>query len=167
MPHAWTAKVVKAMKVKIVILLVACMMAALPTLVACNPAVPEEPETQTPATPPSPFSSLTPPWPDAEVFYDETVTIKVELWDKFIIAYDYYSNMLPIFKVTYDRYPNCVNLLEKGGERTSELPGGDGVALFLFQAIKEGDTQIIIKHFNHQSDAVQSQKTFNIRVVQP
>jgi len=151
------------MKVKIVILLVACMMAALPTLVACNPAVPEEPETQTPATPPSPFSSLTPPWPDAEVFYDETATISVNLWDKLIIRYDYHGNLFAMFDVTYDRYPNSVNLLEEARESTSEPtepPGVNGVKWFLFQAIKEGDTQITIKEFTHQSDVVQSQKTF-------
>jgi len=136
-------------------------------LAACNPTVPEEPETQTPAVLPEPFSSLTPPWPDAEIFYDETVTINVELWDKFIIRYDYHGNLFAMFDVTYDRYPNSINLLEEAQESTSEPPGINGVKWFLFQAIKEGDTQITIKEFTHQSDVVQSQKTFNIHVIQP
>lgn len=139
------------------------------TLAACNPAVQEEPETQTPAMLPEPFSSLTPPWPDAEVFYDETAPINVNLWDKFIIGYDYYHNLFAMFDVAYDRYPNSINLLEEAQESTSEPsepPGINGVKWFLFQAIKEGDTQITIKEFTHQSDVVQSQKTFNIRVVQ-
>jgi hypothetical protein len=130
----------------------------------------EEPEAQAPAMPPAPFSSLTPPWPDVEVFYDETIPINVELWDKFIIGYDYYHNLFAMFDVTYDRYPNSVNLLEEAKESTSEPsepPGLNGVKWFLFQAIKEGDTQVTIKEFTHQSDVVQSQKTFNIRVVQP
>jgi hypothetical protein len=130
----------------------------------------EEPETQVPTMPPAPFSSLTPPWPDAEVFYDETTTINVDLWDKFFIGYDYYHNLFAMFDVTYDRYPNSVNLLEEAGESTSEPPeppGIKGIQWFLFQAIKEGDTQITIKEFTHQSDVVQSQKTFNIHVVQP
>jgi len=136
-------------------------------LAACNPTVPEEPETQTPAVLPEPFSSLTPPWPDAEIFYDETVTINIELWDKFIIRYDYHGNLFAMFDVTYDRYPNSINLLEEAQESTSEPPGINGVKWFLFQAIKEGDTQITIKEFTHQSDVVQSQKTFNIHVIQP
>lgn len=138
-------------------------------LAACTPAVSEEPETLAPALP-EPFSSLTSPWPDAEVFYDETATINVHLWDKFIIGYDYHSNLFAMFDVTYDQYPSSVNLLEEAQESTSESPeppGLNGVKWFLFQAIKEGDTQVAIKEFTHQSDAVQSQKTFNIRVVQP
>ena len=141
-------------------------------LAACNPTVSEEPETQTPASPPEPFASLTTPWPDAEVFYDETALVKVNLWDKFIIRYDYHGNLFAMFDVTYDQYPNSVNLLEEARESTSEPPeppeppGLNGINWFLFQAIKEGDTQITIKEFTHQSDMVQSQKTFNIRVVQ-
>ena len=145
-------------------------MAILVSLVACNPTIPNEPETLAPAMPPGPFASLTPPWPDAEVFYDETVTINVHLWDKFIIGYDYYHNLFAMFDVTYDQYPNSVNLLEEARGSTSEPtepPGINGIKWFLFQAIKEGDTQITIKEFTHQSDVVQSQKTFNIRVVQP
>ena len=42
------------MKVKIVILLVACMVAALPVLAACIPETVEEPITDTPATSPEP-----------------------------------------------------------------------------------------------------------------
>lgn len=139
-------------------------------LVACNPAVPEEPKTQSPAALPEPFSSLTLPWPDAEVFYDETAPITVNLWDKFIIGYDYYHNLFAMFDVTYDRNPSSINLLEEVQVSTSEPtepPGLNGVKWFLFQAIKEGDTQITIKEFTHQSDTVQSQKTFNIRVVKP
>jgi predicted secreted protein len=139
-------------------------------LAACNPTVLEEPETQAPTMTPAPFSSLTPPWTDAEVFYDETTTINVELWDKFIIGYDYHGNLFAMFDVTYDRYPNSVNLLEEARESTSEPsepPGINGVKWFLFQAIKEGDTQVTIKELTHQSDAVQSQKTFNIHVGQP
>ena len=136
-------------------------------LAACNHAVPEEPETQAPAPPLAPFTSLTAPWPDAEVFYDDTATINVNLWNKFIIGYDYYHNLFAMFDVTYDRYPNCVNLLKEAQESTSEPTGIDGVKWFLFQAIKEGDIQVTIKEFTHQSDVVQSQKTFNIRVVQP
>jgi predicted secreted protein len=146
------------------------LLVMLVALAACNTAVPEKPETQTPAVLPEHFSSLTPPWPDAEVFCDETVTIKVNLWDKFVIGYDYHGNLFAMFDVTYDRYPNSVNLLEEARESTSESPeppGLNGVQWFLFQAIKEGDTQITIKEFTHQSDAIQSQKTFTIRVVQP
>lgn len=40
------------MKVKVVILLVACMVAALPVLAACTPQTTDEPITDTPATPP-------------------------------------------------------------------------------------------------------------------
>ena len=72
-----------------------------------------------------------------------------------------------MFDVTYDRYPNSVTLLEETGESISEPPEPpsiNGVQWFLFQAIKEGDTQITIKEFTHQSDVVQSQKTFNIHV---
>ncbi len=157
------------MKSKTIASLIICLVMTL-TLAACNPTGPDEPETQTPAVLPEPFASLTPPWPDVEVFYDETIPITVNLWDKFIIGYDYYHNLFATFDVTYDRYPNSVNLLEKAGESTTEPPeptGLNGVSWFLFQAIKEGDNQITMKEFTHQSDAVQSQKTFNIRVVQP
>jgi len=146
------------------------LLVMLVALAACNTAVPEEPETQTPVVLPTPFSLLTPPWPDAEVFYDETAPIKVNLWDKFVIGYDYHGNLFAMFDVTYDRYPNSVNLLEEGGESTSESPeppGLNGFQWLLFQAIKEGDTRITIKEFTHQSDVVQSQKTFNIHVGQP
>jgi len=63
--NVWTAKGVKAMKVKIVILLITCMMAALPILVACTPTVPDEPDTQTPTAPPvgTPVDTQTPTAP--------------------------------------------------------------------------------------------------------
>jgi hypothetical protein len=146
------------------------LLVMLVALAACNTAVPEEPETQTHTQAPDPYPSLIPPWPDAEVFYDETATINVELWDKFIIRYDYYGNLFAMFDVTYDRHLNSVNLLEEARESTSESPeppGLNGIQWFLFQAIKEGDTRITVKEFTHQSDVVQSQKTFTIRVVQP
>lgn len=111
------------------------------------------------------YPSLIPPWPDAEVFYDETATINVNLWDKFIIRYDYYHNLFPMFEETYDRDPNSVYLQKKAWESTSER--GDGVKWYLFQAVKEGDTNFIIKQFTHQSDVVQDQKTFKIKVVKP
>lgn len=62
------------------------------------------------------YPSLIPPWPDAEVFYDETATINVNLWDKFIIRYDYYHNLFPMFEETYDRDPNSVYLQKKRGK---------------------------------------------------
>jgi len=98
-------------------------------LAACNPTVSEEPETQahTPAS--DTYPSLIPPWPDAEVFYDETATINVDLWDKFIIRYDYH-NLFPTFDVTYDRYPNSINLLEEARESTLEPHDGNGVKWF-------------------------------------
>lgn len=136
-------------------------------LAACNPTIPEEPETQAPTPASDTYPSLIPPWPDAEVFYDETATINVNLWDKFIIRYDYYHNLFPMFEETYDRYPNSVNLLKEAGERTSEIQDGNGVKWFLFQAIKEGDTNFIIKQFTHQSNVVQDQKTFKIKVIKP
>lgn len=120
---------------------------------------------ETPAS--DPYPSLIPPWPDAEVFYDETATINVDLWDKFIIRYDYHSNLFPMFDVTYDRYPNSINLLKEARESTLEPHHGNGVKWFLFQAINGGDTQITIKEFTHQSELVQGQKTFAIKVVKP
>ncbi len=116
-------------------------------------------------TPQDANSVLIPPWPDAEVFYDETTVININLRDEFIIRYDYYHNLFPIFEETYD--PNSVRLLKKSWESTSGPTDGNGIKWYLFQAIKEGDTEITIKLFTHQSDVVQDQKTFKVKIVQP
>ncbi len=93
--------------------------------------------------------------------------IDVDLRDKFIIRYDYYHNLFPMFRVTYDRHPNSVNLLEEAWEGASELNLADGVKFFLFQAMDEGYTQISINEFTHQSDVVQGQRTFKVQVGKP
>lgn len=108
-------------------------------------------------------TSLTPPWTDIEVFHDELTAINVSVGDKFIIRYDYYHNLFPTFEETYEN----VILLEESGESTGETSSFDGTGWFLFQAVTEGNARITIKEFTHQSDTVQSQKEFELNVIEP
>jgi len=110
------------------------------------------------------YPSLIPPWQNSEVFYDETVTINIELGDKFIIRYDYYHDLFPIFERSYDQSPTIISFLEERDESTYEFQDFDGIRWFLFQAVHTGDVTLTIKHFTHQSDVVQDQKTFKIHV---
>jgi len=125
---------------------ITCLSAILLIIIGgCNSTTPQDtvPAT-TPAETLATDTSLTPPWPDTEVFYDETATINVNLLDKFIIRYDYHD-IFPIFQVTYDQYTNNVYLLNKAGVR---IQNADGIEWFLFQALKECDSNLTITHFN-------------------
>jgi len=102
-------------------------------------------------------------WLDISTFYQYSETISVEVYEIFTVALPRQPRLGLDWGETHDE--KYLSLLEKSYEDFGpSLMGGNGNEYFIFQALREGTSEINFIYSHGIPDSIRDEKTFTVSI---